>query len=317
MDLNNSKDELKRLELEELQLEEQLLKREQMSNVSAGDSFDKGFYSNLAAGFDDEIAGAAESVGSLVGVRGLGQSDWDKIRFENDEEKQQSMGDVYDNASNQRREVVDLAKGANPVAFGSGAVTGSLATAFGTGGGSLVAKSSGLGAVSGFGHSEGDLMERSEDAAIGAAIGLGTGATAILFGKVVSGFGDMAKKAGLGLLGRKAQERVGQEAAEKMGQDLRLADAELRNVAKTLQNEINVFKDGLKLNQDLASQAAKQVKAVDLNSDGIIGFGANVLRKGPVKAISSLPTAQALKLLPKGVPAMAPNFYATEAQDGN
>ena len=190
--------------------------------IGGGESAFRGGIDSLTFGFGDEIGGAMEALGSLVGVRGIGSPDLKDVRRESDEEDKQSFSDVYRAMRDRRRGLDTEAEKQNPKSYMGGQFAGGVATLPLGGAGlkvaskipqvakavnvakaaplpSKLAQSAILGAaeggVYGAGASEG---EGFDDVAFDAVKGMGLGAAG---GAIMSKGGDIATK-GVKSLGR-------------------------------------------------------------------------------------------------------------------
>jgi len=142
----------------------------------------------LSLGAADEISGGLEAIGSLVGIRGLGSESLSNVRMETDDEKKQTIADVYREARQDHLDYDKAAQKANPKSYLAGDLAGSAFSMFIPGG--AVFKTAGLasklkkgaaiggavGGVEGLGRSEADLTkgeieEAAKDTLLGGAIG--------------------------------------------------------------------------------------------------------------------------------------------------
>ena len=96
--------------------------------ISVGDSALRGGIESVTMGFGDEIGGAMEALGSLVGIRGIGSPTLKDVRLESDEEDKQSFMEVYEAMRDRRRALDKAAQTQNPKAFTAGQVVGGIAT---------------------------------------------------------------------------------------------------------------------------------------------------------------------------------------------
>lgn len=196
--------------------------------VSSGQSMLKGGLQGATFGLSDEMAGGLEALGSLVGLRGLGETSkpiydpntgsWNLPRGETDEESDQSFLDVYRQARDRARQAQDIAKEANPKTYTASEIAGGVATGLGTAGlignADKIAKAKTLfelgkqgakigaieGSVAGGGYSEADLTEGevgdfAKDVGQGAAIGAGTGLVTPYLGAAAAKTGKAIIKA--------------------------------------------------------------------------------------------------------------------------
>jgi len=156
--------------------------------VPMADSVVRGVSDGASFGFDDEIGGALEAVGSKVGVRGLGGS-FSDIRLESPEEDKQDFSEVYASIRDKRRDDKLQARDSNPGTYMASQIGGGIGTAV-AGPASLAGKmalSAGEGFVSGIGSSESDDMSGiAKDA-------LGSGAISAVMPAAFAGLGKAAK----------------------------------------------------------------------------------------------------------------------------
>ena len=161
------------------------------SDVGPLESGVMGVAKGASFGFAPAIAGALETAGSTVGVRGLGGK-FSDIRLESDEEDKQSIGDIYRGARDQKYKDYDESQEANPGVFTTGEIGGVIAQSAAIPGlnaakgaklATVVGKGALQGGIYGLGDSRADLTkgefgDAAIDTAKGAVLG-GAGAGAI------------------------------------------------------------------------------------------------------------------------------------------
>ena len=170
----------------------------------------------LSLGAADEISGGLEAIGSLVGIRGLGSESLSNVRMETDDEKKQTIADVYREARQDHLDYDKAAQKANPKSYLAGDLAGSAFSMFIPGG--AVLKTAGLasklkkgaaiggavGGVEGLGRSEADLTkgeieEAAKDTLLGGAIGATIGGAVPALGAGVKALGPGLEKVGKAL----------------------------------------------------------------------------------------------------------------------
>ncbi len=176
------------------------------SDVSGIESGVMGAAKGASFGFADELAGALEVGGGLLGVRGMGGR-FSDTRLESDAEDKQSIAEIYRGARDAKRKDYEDAKEANPASFTTGEVGGAIATSMAPGMGfmnaakgaaaaTVIGKGALQGGIYGLNDSEADLTkgefgDAAIDAAKGAALG---GAGAGLVHGAVKGAGYVGDK---------------------------------------------------------------------------------------------------------------------------
>ncbi len=156
---------------------------ERSQNVGTTDSLLRGAAQGLTFGGADEIAGAVGAAGEVL----FGETPLSDV------------ANAYKEHRNESRDNFKIAESANPGAFTTGDIAGSIATAFVPGLGSAKLLQAGktlgtsikagvaTGALSGFGRSEGEeIAEYARDISIGAATGVIGGTIGYGAGKVLS-----------------------------------------------------------------------------------------------------------------------------------
>ena len=161
-----------------------------------------------SGGFSDELGGAIEAAGSVVGLRGLGENELQMPRGETPEEKKQSLLEVYKAMRDKRRGINKEALKASPKSYMAGGLAGGLASGAAmkvagatgsalTGLGKLPGwiANTGAGGLFGLGQSEAEDVEGlAKDTATGAATGFGMGALFSGAGKVANSTAQGSKK---------------------------------------------------------------------------------------------------------------------------
>jgi hypothetical protein len=148
-----------------------------------------GALENFSLGLRDELSGGIEALGSKVGLRGLG-GPLSGIRLETPEEDKQSFADVYEQGKQEKRNLIENERNANPNAFLAGELVSGFALPATKAKGALdIAKRGALlSGVTGFGKGEG-----LEDSLANAASGAATGAV------LPVAMNKLAKSAGAGI----------------------------------------------------------------------------------------------------------------------
>ncbi len=97
-------------------------------DIGAGESGFRGAIDSLTMGFGDEVGGAMEALGSLVGIRGIGSPNLKDIRLETDTEDEQSFKEVYEAMRDRRRSLDKSAEEQNPKSYMGGQFAGGVAS---------------------------------------------------------------------------------------------------------------------------------------------------------------------------------------------
>ena len=193
------------------------------SDMSKTESGWMGALDGLSFGFRDEFRGAAEAIGSTVGLRGLGGG-FDEIRLETDEEDKQDFSDIYKERRDLTREQSKESALANPKTYtGSqfaGGVVSGLAAPVGrlasTGVKGAMAAGAIEGGVFGAGESEADnVTDLALDTAKGAAIGAGSVGVLTGAGKLAVAGTKVTKSGGQALLKKLEPIRKGFKVGKK------------------------------------------------------------------------------------------------------
>lgn len=151
----------------------------QEPKVSQLESANKGLFSGLSFGLDDELAGGLEAVGRVAGLKGLGAPNLSDTELTTPSGfDKEAFVKAYEEARDKRRSAKDEAQAANPGTFLTGQVAGSLtipgaSAVKGLSNAGRVAVSGGQGALAGFGESEEQGLGLLRDTAIGGALGAG------------------------------------------------------------------------------------------------------------------------------------------------
>lgn len=188
------KEELELLELEEAEYQHQ--KRKSSGGVNVGDVA-KSFAQGVSAGFLPRFAGALETGGQAIGIKGLGGTDLTNIELQKPELfEPEKLKQNYLEAKTAYEKALDLASQRSPIASGAAELAGGLAMPLPGG----VAKTltgkalqgAGLGAIGGYGYS------REDDDKLGRmALGAGLGfAAPIVLDKAIT---PTIQKAGEGI----------------------------------------------------------------------------------------------------------------------
>lgn len=97
-------------------------------DISPVNSFIRKGASGAFFDYDDEIGGAMEALGSLVGIRGVGSPTLKDVRLETDGEDEQSFREVYETMRDRRRALQKADVEQNPIASTLGTLAGGIAT---------------------------------------------------------------------------------------------------------------------------------------------------------------------------------------------
>lgn len=178
-----------------------------------------------SGGFSDELGGALEAAGSVVGLRGLGETELQMPRAETPTEKTQSLLEVYKAMRDKRRGINKEAMEENPASYMAGGLAGGVASGVA---GKAVAgagraatglsklpgwlANSSLGGLFGLGQSEAeDLEGMAKDTGKGALTGFGVGAASGALSKGINAGANKLK----GIAENQAVESLGPMLADK------------------------------------------------------------------------------------------------------
>lgn len=185
-------------------------------DVGTGDAVWSGLQAGALGGFDDEWQAGAGALGNKLGhVLGLNATD-------------ASLGDVYDQILQERRQHKNAAYSDNPVAYGAGYVPGMLLQAFATRGrgapaeslwgrlGQAAAEGAKGGAISGAGNADSGWGNRIMGGLEGAGVGALLGPALYPLGAMLGGLATRAANTGPGRAIANAGTRVGNMAEDAL-----------------------------------------------------------------------------------------------------